>query len=136
MYVPYPRWLGLIMSYDEEVYNINHGDIIPISSLSSNITNVAPSNEPDDEEDAEDEEYELATDKDTPPNYLGDNPLPPSSNPFSPHSPPYHPPPHTTSLPPGSPPQTDDAKKGEKSQGRNDQEMVTAKTSSLTEMSE
>ncbi|CAI9261561.1 unnamed protein product [Lactuca saligna] len=42
-YVPYPRWLGLILDHNEEVYSISHGTIIPIHGLSSKIINAAPS---------------------------------------------------------------------------------------------
>lgn len=64
--------------------------------------------------------------EDTPPTSLG-NP-PPSSNP----PPPSHPPPRTPCPPLDSPPQTDDAKKREKNQ----EQMATAKNSSLPKMCE
>lgn len=39
-YVPYPRWLGIILARDEG-YIDNHGIIIPIPALSLKIINVA-----------------------------------------------------------------------------------------------
>ncbi|CAI9299140.1 unnamed protein product [Lactuca saligna] len=43
-YVPYPCWLGLILAYDKESYNVNHVYIITIPALSTKIINAAPSN--------------------------------------------------------------------------------------------
>ncbi|CAI9287306.1 unnamed protein product [Lactuca saligna] len=40
-YVPYPCWLGLTLARDKEGYNVNHGDIIPIPTLSSKIISAA-----------------------------------------------------------------------------------------------
>lgn len=75
--------------------------------------------------------------EDTPLNYPSDNsPLPPPSSNPPPHPHPSHLPPRTPSPPPGSPPQTDDAKKRENSQERNDKHMVTTKTPYRLEMSE
>ncbi|CAI9283014.1 unnamed protein product [Lactuca saligna] len=44
VYVPHPYKLRLILAHDEEAYNVDRRDIIPIPSLSSMIINVAPSN--------------------------------------------------------------------------------------------
>ncbi|CAI9280261.1 unnamed protein product [Lactuca saligna] len=42
IYAPYPRWLGIILARNEEDYNVNHGVVIQILTL-SNIISVAPS---------------------------------------------------------------------------------------------
>ncbi|CAI9302981.1 unnamed protein product [Lactuca saligna] len=63
MYVPYPCFLGLILACDEDGYNIKHEHIIPIPAFSSKIIIVAPSVDANDEEEVDDEEDELATNK-------------------------------------------------------------------------